>query len=106
MGLNWKLLIVVVIIIAILLWALVKNKKCKQEGNKLGMPFRCKFFDSEPITLIAEDHYYGKRDGKCYEFLDYGSNMKIRRVSMENCAEKESTKKSDVIEDVEYIYND
>jgi len=106
MDFNWKVWALIIIIIAILLLSLVRNKKCKIEGNKLGVPFRCKFFDCEPITLIAEEHYYGKRDGKCYEITDYGSNMSFREISMANCETQKERKtrieKSNIAE-VEYL---
>lgn len=96
----------IVVVVAVLILLVSMSKKCKSEGSKLGVPYRCKPFSSEPVTVIADEHYYGKRDGKCYEFLDYGNNMSIRRVSMEKCGEKEQVKKSDVVEDAVYTFND
>lgn len=86
--------------------ALYRNKKCNIEGNKLGVPFRCKFFDAEPVTLIAEEHYYGKRDGKCYEIIDYGNNMGFTEVSMAYCEtkqEKDNRLEKQEIAEVQYI---
>lgn len=105
MNLNWKILAVIGLVMIILIIALFRNKKCRKEGEKLGMPYRCKFFDTEPTTLIAEDHYYGKRDGKCYKIIDYGNNMNIRRVSLDHCGESEPPKKVETVEDAEYIFD-
>ena len=103
---NWKFWLVVIIIVAVLYLIINMQKKCKREGDKLGVPYRCKMFSAEPVMVVAEQHYYGKRDGKCYEFLDYGGNMSVRRVPMEKCGEREPIKKSDYVEDAVYTFND
>lgn len=103
---NWKLWIAVIILAGVLFLLINMQKKCKREGDKLGSPYRCKMFSSEPVMVIAEEHYYGKREGKCFEFLDYGGDMSVRRVPMEKCGEKEPEKKSDIVEDAIYTFND
>ena len=106
MILNWKLWVVIVLIILVLGFALMQNKKCKKEGTRLGVPFRCKLMDSEPVTLIAEDHYYGKRDGKCFDIIDYGNNMSFREVNLSNCEtpkERQDRIERNNIAEVEYI---
>lgn len=100
---NGKYVLLAIIVIVIFYFAISKHKKCQQKGRGLNLPYRCKLFNSEPVTLIAENHYYGKREGKCYEFLDYGSNMQIRRVSIDKCGESDPIKKYETIEDAEYI---
>jgi len=103
---NWKFWLVIIILVVFLVLVINMHKKCKREGDKLGTPYRCKIFCSEPVTIIAEEHYYGKRDGKCFEFLDYGNNMSVKRVPMEKCGELEPIMKSNIIEDAIYTYND
>lgn len=104
--LNWKVWSVILLVVLVFIFVLYNNKKCKREGAKLGVPFRCKFMDSEPVTLIAEDHYFGKRDGKCYDIIDYGNNMSFREVSLSNCEtekeRKERIEKNNITE-VEYF---
>ena len=106
MILNWKLWVLIVLVILVLGFALVQNKKCNKEGARLGVPFRCKLMDAEPVTLIAEQHYYGKRDGKCFDIIDYGSNMSFREVNLANCEteeEKKERQQRNNIAEVEYF---
>jgi len=105
MSFNWKWWVLVVILIMVLVLIINMKKKCKMEGDKLGVPYRCKIFSTEPITIIAERHYYGKRDGKCYEFLNYGNNMSVKEVALANCLNEEEIKdKVDKGEFAEVIY--
>lgn len=84
---------------------IILYNRCNKEGKNLGKPYRCKLFSSRPVPLIAEDHYYGKRDGKCYEIIDYGNRMSFREVSMQKCmTEKEIQDKVQSGEFVQVIY--
>ena len=99
----WGVIAIVGIFIFIII---IKFKHCNKLGAKLGVPYRCKFLNSEPENLIAEDHYYGKRDGKCYEIISYGSNMSFKEVGLSYCETQEERKErfeKQQITEVEYI---
>ena len=103
---NWKIWLGITIVVCLLFLVLFRYKKCKKEGELLGCPYRCNFWDTEPVTMIAEQHYYGKRDRKCYEIIDYGANMSFKEVSMSYCEtkkDKEERFEKQEITEVEYI---
>ena len=61
---------------------------------------------SEPVTLIVDEHYYGKRDGKCYDIISYGNEMSFREVNLSNCEtaeERKQRQEKNNITEVEYF---
>lgn len=82
---GWIKWAVIGIVVLFVLIVIIKYRTCKKQGKTLNVPYRCNFLCGEPVLLIAENHYYGKRDNKCYEIIDYGSEMSFKEVAMVNC---------------------
>jgi len=96
---KWGL---IVLILGAVILIVLRYLQCNRRGKESGQPYQCKILCSDPDWMQTEKEYFTMREGKCYKVYDYGDNMSIRRVGLENCGEKEIPKASSV-EDAIYI---
>lgn len=78
--------IVIVIIILIVGFLVYQYRECNKKGKALGGAYKCDFFSSKPVPVLPLDEYYDISNGDCYHYIDFGSSMSIKKVSIDKCS--------------------